>query len=252
LLQGKSQGEALAFLETAAKAVTPEGYRVVLSGSAETYKDSFQSLLFALILGLFVAYMVLGAQFNSFVHPLTVLMALPFSITGAFIALRLTGITLNIYSMIGLLLFMGIVKKNSILLVDFTNERRKNGFTVRQALLEACPMRLRPILMTTVSTVVGAIPPRWPWARERNPFAHGGGRHWRDDRYPPSSPSSLFPRCIAFCLTSKATVMTKTWRKRFTSWVKFLFIQAGPQGMDGKLVREFPLPPGGRGVGEGG
>jgi hydrophobe/amphiphile efflux-1 (HAE1) family protein len=155
---GKSQGEALAFLETAAKAAAPDGYRVVLSGSAETYKDSFQSLLFALVLGLFVAYMVLGAQFNSFVHPFTVLMALPFSITGALIALRLTGITLNIYSMIGLLLLMGIVKKNSILLVDFTNERRRNGFPVRQALLDACPVRLRPILMTSISTVVGAIP----------------------------------------------------------------------------------------------
>ncbi len=155
---GKSQGEALAYLQKAVKDVAPEGYRVVFSGSAQTFKDSFKSLLFALVLGLFVAYMVLGAQFNSFIHPLTVLMALPFSITGAFIALRVTGITMNIYSMIGLLLLMGIVKKNSILLVDFTNERRKKGLGVRDALLEACPVRLRPILMTSISTIVGAIP----------------------------------------------------------------------------------------------
>jgi Zn-dependent protease with chaperone function len=131
---------------------------VVFSGSAQTFKESFQSLLFALVLGIFVAYMVLGAQFNSFVHPFTVLLALPFSVTGAFIALTLTGITLNIYSMIGLLLLMGIVKKNSILLVEFTNERRKLGKDVRTALLEACPVRLRPILMTSVSTIAGAVP----------------------------------------------------------------------------------------------
>ncbi|MBP8005206.1 MAG: efflux RND transporter permease subunit, partial [Elusimicrobia bacterium] len=123
---GKSQGEALAFVEGLGRSL-PEGYRIVFSGSAQTYKESFQSLMFALVLGLFVAYMVLGAQFNSFIHPFTVLLALPFSVTGAFLALKLTGITLNIYSMIGLLLLMGIVKKNSILLVEFTNERRKLG-----------------------------------------------------------------------------------------------------------------------------
>ena len=154
---GKSQGEALAFVEGLGRSL-PEGYRIVFSGSAQTYKESFQSLMFALVLGLFVAYMVLGAQFNSFIHPFTVLLALPFSVTGAFLALKLTGITLNIYSMIGLLLLMGIVKKNSILLVEFTNERRKLGRDVHSALLEACPVRLRPILMTSVSTIAGAIP----------------------------------------------------------------------------------------------
>jgi HAE1 family hydrophobic/amphiphilic exporter-1 len=114
--------------------------------------------MIALILGIFVAYMVLGSQFNSFIHPATVLLALPFSITGAFIALKLTGLSLNIYSMIGMLLLMGIVKKNSILLVDFTNHRRKEGVAVREALLEACPLRLRPILMTSVACVTAAIP----------------------------------------------------------------------------------------------
>jgi hydrophobe/amphiphile efflux-1 (HAE1) family protein len=154
---GHSQGEVLSFLEKAGRGL-PEGYRMVLSGSAQTFKESFSSLTFALVLGLFVAYMVLGAQFNSFIHPLTVLLALPFSITGALLALRLTGITLNIYSMIGLLLLMGLVKKNSILLVEFTNERRKLGRSVHDALLEACPVRLRPVVMTSVSTIAGALP----------------------------------------------------------------------------------------------
>lgn len=155
---GTSQGEALAKVQSLAREILPEGYRIVLSGSAQTFKESGQSLVVALILGVLVAYMVLGAQFNSFIHPITVLLALPFSVTGAFVALQWTGISLNIYSVIGLLLLMGLVKKNSILLVDFTNEKRGQGSSVGEALLEACPLRFRPILMTSVSTVVGALP----------------------------------------------------------------------------------------------
>ncbi len=155
---GKSQGEALAKAREIGREILPEGYRMVYSGSAKTFQESFASLGFALVLGLFVAYMVLGAQFGGFIHPFTVLPALPFSVTGAFLSLKLTGITLNIYSMIGLLLLMGLVKKNSILLVDFANENRKRGLGVREALMEVCPVRLRPILMTSVSTIAGAVP----------------------------------------------------------------------------------------------
>ncbi len=171
---GKSQSDALAEVEKIAKETLPEGYRVVLSGSAQTFRESFQTLLFALIMGIFVAYMVLGSQFNSFVHPFTVLLALPFSVTGAFMALVIGHRSLNIYSMIGLILLMGIVKKNSILLVDFTNERRKKGMELTPALLEACPIRLRPILMTSFSTIAGAIPAALglgPGAETRIPMA---------------------------------------------------------------------------------
>jgi HAE1 family hydrophobic/amphiphilic exporter-1 len=155
---GFSQQEALKTVEGLAREVLPEGYRIVFSGGAQAFKESFQNLLFALVLGIFVAYMVLGTQFNSFIHPVTVLLALPFSVTGAFVALWMSGHSLNLYSMIGLILLMGIVKKNSILLVDFTNERRRQGQGVREALLEACPIRLRPILMTSISTIAAALP----------------------------------------------------------------------------------------------
>jgi HAE1 family hydrophobic/amphiphilic exporter-1 len=155
---GKSQEAAIGYVDKLSKEIMPQGYHTVLSGSSQAFKESFQSLILALVLGIFVAYMVLGAQFNSFIHPLTVLLALPFSVTGAFVALRLTGVTLNIYSMIGILLLMGIVKKNSILLVDFTNIKRQEGKGVQEALLEACPLRLRPILMTSVATITAAIP----------------------------------------------------------------------------------------------
>ncbi len=102
--------------------------------------------------------MILATQFNSFIHPITILLALPFSATGAFLGLALTHSSFNIYSMIGMILLMGIVKKNSILLVDFTNERRKHGLGTQEALLDACPVRLRPILMTSFATIAGAIP----------------------------------------------------------------------------------------------
>jgi len=156
--RGKSQGEALGAVTEIAKEILPEGYDIVMAGNAQLFAESFKSLGFVLLLGIFVAYMVLATQFNSFIHPVTVLMALPFSVTGALLALALTRQSLNLYSMIGLILLMGIVKKNSILLVDFTIERRKHGLGLREALLDACPIRLRPILMTSTATIAGALP----------------------------------------------------------------------------------------------
>jgi len=154
---GFSQQEGMTVVENAAKNL-PEDYTVVMSGGSQVFQESIQSLIFAMILGLFAAYMVLGSQFNSFIHPITVLMALPFSITGALFALWFSGGTINIYSMIGIILLLGIVKKNSILLVDYTNQMREEGMPVKEALLHACPVRLRPILMTTFAMVAGAIP----------------------------------------------------------------------------------------------
>ncbi len=171
---GSSQAKAIEVVEKAAKEVLPEGYRAVVGGSAQTFQESFQSLIFALVLGLIVSYMVLASQFNSFIHPITVLIALPFSISGALLALFIGQQSLNIYSMIGIILLMGIVKKNSILLVDFTNQVRDQGKNVRDALIEACPMRLRPILMTSIATIAGAIPPALaigPGAESRVPMA---------------------------------------------------------------------------------
>jgi hydrophobe/amphiphile efflux-1 (HAE1) family protein len=155
---GKSQSDALAYIETLGKNELPLGYHITLSGSSQSFQESFQGLILALVLGIFVAYMVLGAQFNSFLHPLTILLALPFSVTGAALALKLTQTSLNLYSMIGFLLLMGIVKKNSILLVDFTLAKRSEGLSIHESLLSACPLRLRPILMTSFASIAAAIP----------------------------------------------------------------------------------------------
>ncbi len=170
----QSQQSVLEKIKEIGVQVLPKGYHISFTGSAETFKESFSSLIFALLLGILVSYMVLASQFNSFIHPVTVLLALPFSLSGAFVALFLTHQSLNLFSMIGLILLMGIVKKNSILLVDFTNQCRSHGGDVRAALLEACPVRLRPILMTSIATIAGAIPAALafgPGAETRIPMA---------------------------------------------------------------------------------
>jgi len=171
---GVSQDDAVNRSLDIAASVLPDGYRSVLSGSTKAYRESFQSLWFAFALGLLVAYMVLASQFNAFSHPFTVLLALPFSISGALIALWIGGQSLNVYSMLGLILLMGIAKKNSIMLVDFTNQIRDRGVDRHRALLEACPIRLRPILMTSVATIAGALPPALaigPGAEVQRPMA---------------------------------------------------------------------------------
>ncbi len=172
---GESQQKALQAAQDIAKRLLPPEYHIVLTGSSQTFAESLQSLVWVLLLGIVVAYMVLASQFNSFIDPLSVLMALPFSISGALVALFITHRSINVYSVIGLILLMGIVKKNSILLVDFTNQVREKGEKdVRKALLTACPIRLRPILMTSVATVAGAIPVALafgPGAESRTPMA---------------------------------------------------------------------------------
>lgn len=159
LAPGVAQQDAMNFVEAKAREILPDGYNFGNQGTAKTMQESFMSLIFALILGLVVAYMVLAAQFNSFMDPVTILMAMPFAIGGALFALMASQQSLNIYSMIGILLLMGIVKKNSIMLVEFTNQKRDEGIQdAAEALKVACPIRLRPILMTSLATVSAAVP----------------------------------------------------------------------------------------------
>ncbi|HNE23616.1 MAG TPA: efflux RND transporter permease subunit, partial [Leptospiraceae bacterium] len=141
-----------------ARGALPAGYNAEATGQSKTAGESNWELVIALLLGIVVAYMILASQFNSFLHPVTVLVALPFSFSGAVLTLFAFGQSINIYSFIALLLLMGLVKKNSIMLVDFTNRIRTTGQDVRSALLEACPIRLRPILMTSIATIAAAIP----------------------------------------------------------------------------------------------
>jgi hydrophobe/amphiphile efflux-1 (HAE1) family protein len=156
---GASQEKALEEAERLSSEILPKGYTFRTLGSSQGFRDSMKSLMMALMMGIVIAYMILGSQYNSFKDPVTILLAMPFSISGAFLALWLTKNSINLYSMIGIILLMGIVKKNSILLVEFTNQVRDEGERdPTQALLKACPNRLRPIVMTSISAIVGALP----------------------------------------------------------------------------------------------
>jgi HAE1 family hydrophobic/amphiphilic exporter-1 len=176
---GVSQGEAIARSYAVAEDAReemglPTGYRLVQLGNAQAMKQTIDSLWWALALGFVVAYMILGVQFNSFVHPFTVLMAVPFGVTGALATLYFAGDTLNLMSMIGMVLLAGLVKKNSIILVDYTNQLRARGMGLREAVLAAGPVRLRPILMTSLATMAAAVPLALgygPGAETRAPLA---------------------------------------------------------------------------------
>jgi len=173
---GYSQAQAIDGALAVARAALPDGYRALPSGSSQAFAESFESLGFAFFMGIVVAYMVLAAQFNSFTHPIVVLLALPFSVSGALMMLYVMGQSLNVYSVLGLILLMGIAKKNSIMLVDFTNQIRERGIERHEALLQACPVRLRPILMTSIATIAGAIPAAFalgPGAETQRPMAIG-------------------------------------------------------------------------------
>ena len=170
---GHSQQEALRYVESLTKGL-PVGYRIVLGGASVAFRESMSSLIFALVLGIAIAYMVLASQFNSYKDPVTVITILPLSIAGAAFALLVAGRTLNVFSMIGLLLLMGIVKKNSIILVDYANAFKAQGLDAREAMKKAGPIRLRPILMTATATLMAAIPPALglgPGSEIRTPMA---------------------------------------------------------------------------------
>jgi multidrug efflux pump len=155
---GYSLGEGLAFLEQAAEKLLPTDARYDLSGESREFKQAGSSLLFVFVLALVFIFLVLAAQFESFVDPLIILFTVPLSMTGALIALNLSGGTLNIYSQIGLITLIGLISKHGILIVQFANQLQDAGRPLREAVIEAASLRLRPILMTTGAMVSGAIP----------------------------------------------------------------------------------------------
>jgi multidrug efflux pump len=158
--EGLSQGDALAQAEAVAREVLAgvPGTRFDFSGEAEKFFESGNALVSAYLLAVLVVYLVLAGQFESFVHPLTILVAVALSFTGALVALLAAGDTLNLYSKIGLVMLVGLVAKNSILIVEFANQLRERGTPLREATFEAARTRFRPILMTALATIMGILP----------------------------------------------------------------------------------------------
>ncbi|TDJ07767.1 MAG: efflux RND transporter permease subunit [Deltaproteobacteria bacterium] len=160
LVDGAPLGNALEQIRRVSQEVLPEGkgYRSTFSGQSEQFYESESALLFAYVLALIVVYLVLAAQFESFLHPITIMVAVALSFAGALVTLELSGATLNLFSQIGLVMLVGLVTKNSILIVEFANQLRARGRDVGDAIREAARIRFRPILMTALSTAVGILP----------------------------------------------------------------------------------------------
>ncbi|RLA03864.1 MAG: AcrB/AcrD/AcrF family protein, partial [Gammaproteobacteria bacterium] len=153
-----SEGAAAEIVKQTAKELLPPGYDVKMIGRAEEFEKTGKYMLFAFISAIVLVYMVLASQFDSFIQPFVIMVAQPLAIVGGVAGLWIAGMTLNIFSMMGLVLLMGLVAKNSILLIDLTNQLRTEGKEISEALLEACPLRLRPVLMTSVTVIIVMLP----------------------------------------------------------------------------------------------
>jgi HAE1 family hydrophobic/amphiphilic exporter-1 len=151
-------GDAVNLVNQTAAKLLPTNYTLKMTGQAEEFGKTFKNIKFIFILAFILLYMVLASQFNSFIQPVIIMLAQPLAIIGGLIALLLSGDSLNIYSMIGLVLLIGLVAKNSILLVDLTNQLRERGASINDALKEACPIRLRPVVMTSLTIILALLP----------------------------------------------------------------------------------------------
>lgn len=158
LAEGYSLGEALAYLENIVRTELPDDVSIDYKGESQMYKESGSSVIFVFVLALLVAYLVLAAQFESFIHPLVIMLMVPLAFLGAIIGLYVTGMTINIYSQIGIVMLIGLAAKNGILIVEFVNQLRDAGMKFDDAIVKGAQQRLRPIVMTAFTTLMSAVP----------------------------------------------------------------------------------------------
>jgi multidrug efflux pump len=156
--EGLALGDALSYLEGLAREHLPAGAVIDYKGQSQDYKYAGGSILFVFVLGVLVVFLVLAAQFESYVHPLVIMLTVPLAMAGALLGLYLAGQTLNLYSQIGLIMLVGLAAKNGILIVEFANQLRDAGRPFAEALTEAAEVRLRPIVMTGITTAAGSVP----------------------------------------------------------------------------------------------
>lgn len=155
---GYTLGEVTEYMETLVRDVLPDVSSIDYKGATREYKEAGSDIYFVFVLALVVVFLILAAQFESFVHPFIIMLTVPLALLGGLLGLYLAGSTLNIYSQLGLIMLIGLAAKNGILIVEFANQLRDDGKNVREAVLGACKTRLRPILMTGLSTAMGAVP----------------------------------------------------------------------------------------------
>ena len=155
---GVSLGEAIKEVDQIAKSVLPSGFNTSLAGQSRDYSESSSSLIFAFIFAIILIYLVLAAQFESLIDPFIILLTVPMALTGALLSLWITNQSINVFSEIGIIMLIGLITKNGILIVEFANQRKEEGLSVREAALAAASSRFRPILMTTLAMIFGTLP----------------------------------------------------------------------------------------------
>jgi multidrug efflux pump len=158
LAEGKTIGDGIAAMDRVKAQTLGQDFSTSLAGTSKEFSESGGSLVFAFLLALILVYLVLAAQFESFRDPLIIMLTVPLALAGAVFSLWITDQTLNIFSEIGIIVLVGLVTKNGILIVEFANQRKKDGLSVKEAIIDASAKRFRPILMTTLATILGALP----------------------------------------------------------------------------------------------
>lgn len=158
LAPGMTIGDGVKAMEKIADKVLDGDFQTSLSGPSRDFAESSSNTSFAFVLALVLIYLVLSAQFESFIDPLTIMITVPLALTGALLSLWLTGNTINIFSQIGMIMLVGLVTKNGILIVEFANQKREQGIDKYKAIMDASVQRMRPILMTSLATALGALP----------------------------------------------------------------------------------------------
>lgn len=204
-ISGRALGDIVRDIQAGLERIPrPEGVSFTFGGETELMEDTFDNMLIALFVAILFIFFVLASQFESLVHPLTIMLSLPLAIVGALVLLFVTGWGIGMSAMIGIILLMGLVTKNAILLVDYTNELRARGLPMVEALLEAGPTRLRPILMTSLSTVLGMLPIA---------LARGPGFEFRA----PMAIAVIGGVLVSTLLTLVVVPVVYTWMDRFSS-----------------------------------
>jgi HAE1 family hydrophobic/amphiphilic exporter-1 len=224
LAAGTSIGTAVARVEAAASEVLPSTISTSFAGTAQAFQAAQQGLLVLLVLAILVIYLVLGILYESFVHPFTILSGLPFAGFGALLALVIFRLDLSIYAFVGIIMLVGIVKKNAIMMIDFAIEReRREHTTARKAILEAASVRFRPIMMTTMAALVGTLPIA---------LGHGAGAESRRPLGVVVVGGLLFSQLITLYITPVVYTYLDAWqqrlaRRRTAGYVKPVAAEAG-------------------------
>jgi multidrug efflux pump len=158
VVPGKTIGDGIAEMQRIADKVLDQSFNTALSGASRDFNESSSNTMFAFVLALILIFLILAAQFESFIDPIIIMITVPLAVAGALLALWMFNQTLNIFSQIGIIMLIGLVTKNGILIVEFANQKRKQGMSKVDAAIEASAERLRPILMTSLATALGALP----------------------------------------------------------------------------------------------